>query len=85
MKDIKSMLIGFLLATCMFLFMGQTKIAPSITYNSGEGKYQMAATDSGLKMIDTGTGQVYILEQENYTPWDTKYKWFKQYMVDLEE
>ena len=24
MKDIKSMIIGFLLATCMFLFMGQT-------------------------------------------------------------
>ena len=24
MKDIKSLIIGFLLATCMFLFMGQT-------------------------------------------------------------
>ena len=24
MKDIKSLMIGFLLATCMFLFMGQT-------------------------------------------------------------
>jgi len=24
MKDIKSIIIGFLLATCMFLFMGQT-------------------------------------------------------------
>lgn len=24
MKDIKSIMIGFLLATCMFLFMGQT-------------------------------------------------------------
>ena len=37
MKDFKSMIIGFLLATSMFLFMGYTDINPNIM----GGKYQV--------------------------------------------
>ena len=32
MKDFKSIMIGFLLATCMFLFMGQTNGTPEDKY-----------------------------------------------------
>ncbi len=38
MKDIKSMIIGFLLATCMFLFMGYT------SNDSEFGRYQHMTT-----------------------------------------
>ena len=61
MKDIKSVMIGFLLATSMFLFMGQTK-----TTNSEIGRYQV--TIDGVLMevpkglyetiIDTKTGDI---------------------------
>ena len=72
MKDIKSVMIGFLLATSMFLFMGQTSNNASlekilrdinktlIESNKGEiGRYQ--AFDNGEynqpHIIDTTTGQ----------------------------
>ena len=59
MKDIKSVLIGFLLATCCFLFMGQTS-------DNDIGKYQMASDVHGIKMIDTRTGQLW---EKDYAEW----------------
>ena len=58
MKDIKSVMIGFLLATSMFLFMGQTKAT-----NNEIGRYQISTTkDEGLwvheTIIDAKTGDV---------------------------
>ena len=53
MKNIKSLIIGFLLATCMFLFMGNT------SSNSGQGKYQGFANDTHRYMIDTYTGETW--------------------------
>ena len=58
MKDIKSVMIGFLLATSMFLFMGQTKAT-----NSEIGRYQISITtgDSGHlyeTILDTKLGRV---------------------------
>ena len=56
MKDIKTLMIGFLLATCMFLLMGQG------SSKSDVGTYQAFADDL---MIDTRTGVLY--EQHIYT------------------
>ena len=49
MKDIKSMIIGFLLATCMFLMMGQG------SNNSQIGKYQISTCyrDNGNWIFET--------------------------------
>ena len=59
MKDIKSILIGFLLATCMFLFMGNT--------SSGQvGKYQGFADENNVFMIDTKTGQLFEQKCDGY-------------------
>ena len=58
MKDIKSMIIGFLLATCMFLFMGNTSIY-GVKYDS-VGKYQMSSGHiNQAYMIDTINGQLF--------------------------
>ena len=54
MKDIKSVMIGFLLATSMFLFMGQTKAT-----NSEIGGYQAFADDEREYLVDTMTGQMW--------------------------
>ena len=54
MKDIKSIIIGFLLATCMFLFMGQTSNESQI------GRYQ----EFGNGVIDTATADLYTLESK---------------------
>ena len=54
MKNIKSVLIGFLLATCMFLFLGQS------SNDSQIGNYQMTASDNSiLDLLDTSTGIYY--------------------------
>ena len=55
MKDIKTLMIGFLLATCMFLLMGQGSSKSDI------GKYQAFGTgeDGQLYMIDTRYGVLY--------------------------
>ena len=51
--DVKSMLIGFLLATSVMLFMGATS-------DNGNGSYQMTSGGGwDLKMIDTRTGELY--------------------------
>jgi len=63
MKDIKSILIGVFATTCLFLFMGQT------SNDSEVGRYQAWFDSSssnafyGSKMIDTSTGQIYVLSR----------------------
>ena len=52
MKDIKSMIIGFLLATCMFLFMGATGSDKNV------GKYHTYGdANGGSYLLDTQTGE----------------------------
>ena len=58
MKDIKSMMIGFLLATCMFLMMGQSNNYSQI------GKYQGFGDQNDIFLIDTTTGELW-----EYTSW----------------
>ena len=53
MKDIKSMMIGFLLATCMFLMMGQG------SNDSQVGRYQGFAAGGTRFMIDTTNGELW--------------------------
>ena len=57
MKDIKSMIIGFLMATCMFLFIGATKSDTQI------GRYDMEMYKGEFgkniyTLLDTKTGKV---------------------------
>jgi len=65
MKDIKSMIIGFLMATCMFLFIGATTIKKSsslfnINPKTADRRYQIADTEeAGVLMLDTTNGDVY--------------------------
>ena len=59
MKDFKTLMIGFLLATCMFLLMGQG------SSKSDVGTYQAFADEQSNWMIDTRTGVLY--EQSIYT------------------
>ena len=58
MKDIKSVIIGFLLATCMFLLMGFTDV--KYPQNKELGRYQAFGTEKNKFMIDTMTGQSWI-------------------------
>ena len=57
--DIKSMLIGVLSCTCIFLTMGQIK-NPEIL-DSQPGKYQAIAGNKFeyFYLLDTGTGAIY--------------------------
>ena len=57
--DIKSMLIGVLTCTCLFLLMGQTK-SPGFLDNQA-GRYQGIAGNKFeyFYLLDTGTGAVY--------------------------
>ena len=53
MKDIKSVMIGFLLATCMFLFMGQTSSSSQV------GRYDIESTKEDFIIVaDTKTGKI---------------------------
>ena len=56
MKDIKSIIIGFLLATCMFLFMGAT----SNDNENQVGKYQGFTDEYSEYIIDTITGELWV-------------------------
>ena len=66
MKDIKSYIIGFLSATCLFLFMGQT-----VMEESEVGNYQVSTTyrTEGNwvfeTIIDTETGNIISRERKN--------------------
>ena len=66
MKDIKSMIIGFLLATCMFLFIGATK---NDRGRSQIGKYQATAYGNFAILINTETGEVYYPCQGGTCDW----------------
>ena len=47
MKDIKTLMIGFLLATCMFMLMGHNgfPITPIVNVNESQvGRYQVSTT-----------------------------------------
>ena len=71
MKDFKTLMIGFLLATCMFLFMGQTSSSSQV------GRYQIEVLydhnvletedvkidDYNYFLLDTKVGK--IVEQGN--------------------
>ena len=53
MKDFKSMMIGFLLASCMFLMLGATN------NNSQIGRYQL----NGSYLLDTTNGDEYLVQE----------------------
>ena len=59
--DIKSLIIGFLLASCMFLFMGNTTYERDAD-DSQIGKYQITGSQvHGVLLLDTEIGQLYRL------------------------
>lgn len=60
MKDIKSMMIGFLLATCMFLMLGAD------SKDSQIGKYQGFGSE-GTKLLNTTNGELW-----EYSAWSPK-------------
>ena len=65
MKNFKDIVIGFLLATCMFLLMGQTSIADKRVI---VGKYQgFASNKYEIYRINTITGELEqkIIEKNN--------------------
>ena len=66
MKDFKSMIIGFLLATCMFLMIAPTKINTQ-TIHTQIGRYQGFADQNDIHLIDTTTGELW-----EYTSWSPK-------------
>ena len=72
MKDIKSMLIGFLLATCMFLLMGHNgfPITPIVNVNESQvGRFQLSTITDNVNIyetiLDTKTGEI-VSRNEKY-------------------
>tara|TARA_X000001036_G_C20011025_1_gene534472 strand:- start:230 stop:445 length:216 start_codon:yes stop_codon:yes gene_type:complete len=64
MKDFKTLMIGFLLATCMFLLMGQGSSKSDI------GRYQGFGTNNAY-LVDTTTGETWMtrnLLQKEWKP-----------------
>ena len=61
MKDFKSIMIGFLLATSMFLFMGQTSSNDMEMYvtTTDNGKYQLSANGNLIYIVNTQTGETW--------------------------
>ena len=57
--DIKSMLIGTLTCSCLFLIMGQTKSSEIL--DNKAGRYQAIAGNKFeyFYLLDTGTGAIY--------------------------
>ena len=62
MKNIKTFIIGFLSATCLFLFIGATDYDRE---ESQIGKYQGFASDGVKYVIDTETGEVKGIAKSN--------------------
>ena len=60
MKDIKSMIIGFLLATCMFLFMGQTNNYGNVIMKGEYGQFSGFTSKESVFMIDTKSADTWI-------------------------
>tara|TARA_Y100001970_G_scaffold137457_1_gene169158 strand:+ start:991 stop:1296 length:306 start_codon:yes stop_codon:yes gene_type:complete len=66
MKDIKSMIIGFLLATCMFLFMGNTENDKQVD----ESKIVSALNDINLTLIEGNKNGRYQITNLHNIPYD---------------
>ena len=69
MKDIKSMIIGFLTATCLFLFMGQTS-------NISNSPIEVKIVEQP-KISSLGTMKVKIVEQPTIKVEPKNYLGFK--------
>ena len=56
----KNILMGFLMATCMFLMIGLV-VPPKKATNTDSGRYQAIDSNGGIlaNMIDTKTGEFY--------------------------
>ena len=67
MKDIKSIVIGFLMATCMFLFMGYSTKKETGRYQATVVYEECNATglcDVLVTVIDTQDGRITLRERE---------------------
>ena len=63
MKDIKSFLIGFLMCTCMFLFMGQTDAE-----REKQNKFEIHMSNEAMArgfILNTQTGETWYLSMKN--------------------
>ena len=78
MKDIKSVMIGFLLATCMFLFMGATDGVESMDWNvTGEVVVEDVEGDLVIKTSDkfgqfsgfASNGIVFLIDTKSADTW----------------
>jgi len=65
MKDFKSMVIGFLMATCIFLFMGNTSSNEMYVTTNDNGKYQAYSHNDKNYMINTTNGALYFLYEDS--------------------
>ena len=66
MKDIKSYIIGFLTAICLFLFMGFNDVENT---KNVSGKYQIAGDMmNGLYLVDSQTGKIWYWKRAS--GWD---------------
>ena len=66
----KNILLGFLMATCMFLMLGATQ--EMFVTTSDNGRYQGFADEKRNWMIDTKTGVLY-----KYKAIDSSMKWVR--------
>ena len=84
MKNIKTFIIGFLSATCLFLFIGATDYDRE---ESQIGKYQAFSDGSYSYMIDTETGKLYVLGDRDFYFVSNKFngKWFYAEGAKIEE
>lgn len=57
--DFKSFLIGFLLAACVFMLMGNS----NVNWGSLQGRYQLAVSDNAWGILDTQTGKAQIMNK----------------------
>ena len=71
MKDIKTLMIGFLLATCMFLIMGQGG-------NTQIGRYQGFATADKAYLVDTTNGETWLTRNLLQKEWKPQFRKLKK-------
>ena len=60
MKDIKTLMIGFLLATCMLLLIGADRNDSQI------GKYQAMSANAQMYLLDTTNGEMWLSLYRKY-------------------
>ena len=77
--DIKSLLIGFLLATSVMLSMGAIT-SKSPNNNTEIGKYQGFQGGEKLYMLNTQTGELYVYKRSDYWKKTTRgLNWISEY------